>query len=79
MGSVRVRLNQARLSADMVEMRCWLDRNQHDPMRFDCHQNGDEILVCIEFSRKEAAQAFAKRFDGEIRSASTLAATAYNT
>jgi hypothetical protein len=68
MRSVRVRLHHAHLSAEMVEMRSWLDRNQYEPTRFDCYQGDDDILLCVEFRREETAEAFAKRFDGEIRS-----------
>jgi hypothetical protein len=72
MWSVRVRLHQAHLSAEMVEMRSWLDRNQCEPTRFDCYQGDDDILLCVEFRREETAEAFAKRFDGEIRSSSAF-------
>jgi hypothetical protein len=72
MHMVRVRLHEVHLSAEMAEMRSWLDRNQYEPTRFDCHQDDDDILLCVEFRREEAAKAFAKRFDGEIRSSSAI-------
>ena len=65
MRSVRLRLRRAYFSADMVEMRRWLDRNQYEPTRFDCYQNDDEIILSVDFRREEAAEAFAKHFDGE--------------
>ena len=66
MRSVRLRLRREYFSAEMVEMRRWLDHNQYEPTRFDCYQNDDEIILSVDFRREEAAEAFAKRFDGEI-------------
>ena len=66
MRSVSLRLQKAYFSTEMVEMRRWLDRNQYEPTRFDCCQNDDEIILSVDFRREEAAEAFAKHFDGEI-------------
>jgi hypothetical protein len=66
MRSVRLRLQKEYFSAEMVEMRRWLDRNQYEPARFDCYQNDAEIILSVDFRREEAAEAFANRFDGEI-------------
>jgi len=50
------------LSDEMTAMRDWLDRNQHQPMRFDCDRNGETVIVSVAFSEEEAAAAFASRF-----------------
>jgi hypothetical protein len=69
MRSVRLKLHQAYLPAEMGEMRHWLDCNQYEPTSFACYQENDEILICVEFRSEVAAIAFAKRFTGEIRPA----------
>jgi len=73
MRGVRLKLEQARFSAEMAEMRRWLDHYQYEPTRFDCYQQDDEILVCVEFRREDVAAAFAGRFDGEIKTSSAFA------
>ena len=67
MPSVRLKLYQVYLPAEMGEMRHWLDRNQYEPTSFACYQENDKILICVEFRSEEASAAFAKRFNGEIR------------
>jgi hypothetical protein len=67
MRSVRLKLRQVYLPAEMGEMRHWLDCNRYEPTSFACYQENDEIFICIEFRSEEAAAAFAKRFNGEIR------------
>ena len=46
-------------------MREWLDRNQYEPARFDCDQNGDEVVLSVDFRVDTAAEAFGRRFGGE--------------
>ena len=38
MPSVRLKLHQVYLPAEMGEMRHWLDRNQYEPTSFACYQ-----------------------------------------
>jgi hypothetical protein len=67
MRSVRLKLHQVYLPAEMGEMRHWLDCNRYEPTSFACYQENDETLICVEFRSEEAAAASAKRFNGEIR------------
>jgi hypothetical protein len=61
---VTVRFRATDLSSEMAEMRGWLDRNQYEATRFDCNQNGDDIILSVGFRMKAAAEAFARHFDG---------------
>jgi hypothetical protein len=65
MRTIKVRLRATDLSREMVAMRGWLDIHRYQPTRFDCNQNGDDIVLSVDFSMNAAAEAFAKRFGGE--------------
>jgi hypothetical protein len=65
MQTVTIRVYTIDLSRDMVAMRRWLDRNGHEPARFDCDTRGDEVVLSVDFRSGAAAEAFAQRFDGE--------------
>jgi hypothetical protein len=62
MRNVKIRMRGADLSREMAAMREWLDRNQYEPARFDCDQNGVDVVVSVDFMLDEAAEAFASRF-----------------
>ena len=65
MRSVTVRLQAEDLAREMIAMRGWLDRNRYEPTRFDCNQNGRQIILSVDFGTDAAAQAFAQCFNGE--------------
>jgi hypothetical protein len=65
MRTVTVRLRAADLSREMAAMREWLDRTRYEPIRFDCDQNGDTVVLSVDFRSPAAAGAFARRFDVE--------------
>ena len=65
MKSVTVRVLAADLAREMVVMRRWLDRNRYEPMRFDCNQNGREVILSVDFATNAAAEAFAQSFDSQ--------------
>jgi hypothetical protein len=65
MRTVKVRLNAADLSDEMIVMRGWLDRNRYEATRFECDQDGDVAVLSVDFAVEAIASAFAKRFDGE--------------
>ena len=46
----------------MATMREWLDRNGYVAKRFDCAQNGDEVVLSVDFMSDQAAEAFEKEF-----------------
>ena len=53
-----------KLSDEMTAMGEWLDRNRHQPTRFECDRNGETVIVSVAFLEKKAATAFASRFGG---------------
>ena len=62
---VKVRLPAADLSREMAEMREWLDSNGYEPTRFKYDQDGVEVVVSVDFTLDDAAEAFASRFIAE--------------
>jgi hypothetical protein len=65
MRTVTIRVCAIDLSREMVAMRGWLDRNGHEPTKFDCDKRGEEVVLSVDFRSSAAAEAFAQRFDGE--------------
>jgi hypothetical protein len=65
MRTVKVRLHAADISREMAVMRQWLDRNGYEPRKFNWDQDRDTVVLSIEFTVDAAADAFARRFDGE--------------
>jgi hypothetical protein len=63
--TIKVRLRAEDLSREMAAMREWLDRNGHEPRRFNCDQDRDTVVLSVDFMVDAAAEAFAGRFDGE--------------
>ena len=62
---VKVRVPAADLSRELAAMREWLDSTRYAPAKFDCNQDGVDVVLSVEFMLDEAARAFARRFDGE--------------
>ena len=62
---VKVRVPAADLSRELAAMREWLDSTRYEPAKFDCNQDGVDVVLSVEFMLDEAAWAFAKRFDGK--------------
>ena len=66
---VKVRVPAADLSRELAAMREWLDSTRYEPAKFDCNQDGVDVVLSVEFMLDEAAKAFAGRFDGVYHSA----------
>ena len=66
--TVKVRLREADLCREMETMREWLDSNGVELRKFDCEHHGPVRILSIEFRVDAEADAFARRFDGEIGS-----------
>jgi hypothetical protein len=66
MRNVTVRVLVADFAREMVAMRNWLDSNGYEPTRFDCNQNGRQIILSVDFTTDAAAEVFAQCFDGEV-------------
>jgi hypothetical protein len=65
MRTVTVRMDAADLSGQMAAMREWLDRHRYEPARFACDQDGNTVVVSVEFPDEREGDAFARRFDGQ--------------
>jgi hypothetical protein len=65
MRTVTVRMDTADLSRQMAAMREWLARYRYEPARFLYNQDGDAVVVSIEFPIEREGEAFATRFDGQ--------------
>jgi hypothetical protein len=65
MRTITVRLPADEFSSMMITMREWLDCNRYEPIRFKYDQDEDAVVVSIDFQTDAAAEAFARRFDGE--------------
>ena len=64
MQTIALTITGGRLSDEMTTMRDWLDRNRHQPTRFDCERNGETVTVSVTFTDEAAATEFASRFGG---------------
>jgi hypothetical protein len=62
MRTVKIRMRAADLSREMAAMREWLDSNRYEPAKFNCDQDGVDVVVSVDFVLDEAAAAFARRF-----------------
>jgi hypothetical protein len=67
MRTVTVRMDAADLSRQMAAMREWLDRHRYEPARFACDQDGNAVVVSVEFPNEREGEAFASHFDGQER------------
>ena len=65
MRTIKVKLCAEDLSREMAAMREWLDHNSHEPRRFNCDKDRDTVVLSVDFMVDAAAEAFARRFDGE--------------
>jgi hypothetical protein len=65
MRTVTVRVDAADLSRQMAAMREWLDRHRYEPARFACDQDGNAVIVSVEFSNEREGEAFASHFDDQ--------------
>ena len=64
MHTTTIRLRVADLSREMAAMREWLDRTRYEPTKFTCDQDGDAVVVSVEFVKAEKAVKFARHFEG---------------
>ncbi len=60
---VKLPRGAASLSSEMTSMRLWLDAHHSSPSRFHYDLLPDSLVVQVEFSGEEDAEAFEQRFD----------------
>jgi hypothetical protein len=62
---VEISLRPSELSEAMAEMRMWLDERRLEPSGFCCRDAGAGVLVRVDFTAPDEAEAFAGRFCGD--------------
>ena len=65
MRKIEIRVRRADLPHEMGAMREWLDRSGYVPSRFDCKQDAEGVLICVEFVVDAEGDAFAARFNSQ--------------
>jgi len=65
MRTITSKMRGADFAVKMVNMRSWLDQHMFEPAKFRHHQDGEIIIVSVDFERDDQAEAFKSRFDGE--------------
>ena len=60
--AVEIPLRSDGLSAQMVAMRVWLDKERVEPSKFSCRESECGMLIRVEFRSAREAEEFAERF-----------------
>ena len=60
--AVEIPLRTDGLSAQMVAMRVWLDKERVEPSKFSCRESECGMLIRVEFRSAREAEEFAERF-----------------
>jgi len=66
MHTVEILLNLSELSKEMNAMRAWLDEQGYEPSSFSSRELKGKLLLSVSFRAREAAEAFANRFAGQV-------------
>jgi hypothetical protein len=66
MHTVEILLKLSDLSREMNEMRAWLDEQGYEPSSFGSRELKGKLLLSVSFRAREAAEAFANRFPGQV-------------
>src|SRR5215469_10588274 len=64
MRTATIALCGADFAGEMIEMRAWLDQHSFEPARFTYKQDGEIVVVSVEFQQDDHAEAFQSRFIG---------------
>ena len=65
---VEMRRGHDELSTIMARIREWLDGQRFEPDAFRCSTDEATVTCCLEFKFESEAIAFARAFDGEVKS-----------
>lgn len=65
MRTVKIRSRETDFAGDMVEMRTWLDQHKFEPTKFTYEQDGEVVVISVEFHGDHDAEAFKNRFDNQ--------------
>jgi hypothetical protein len=67
MHTATITLRGADFAQKMSEMRAWLDQQFFEPTRFTYKQDGEIIVISVDFQEAHHAEAFQSRFAGRQR------------
>jgi hypothetical protein len=62
MRTIKIRSSETDFAGQMVEMRTWLDQHMFEPTKFTYEQDGEVVVVSVEFYIDHQAEAFKNRF-----------------
>jgi hypothetical protein len=66
MRTVIIRVSGEDFSTAIATMRDWLEQHGYEPIVYRYDQDDDTIVVSVDFAVDAQAEAFAKRFGGQI-------------
>jgi hypothetical protein len=64
MRTATITLCGADFAGEMIEMRTWLDQHFFEPARFTYKQDGEIVVISVDFQEEHHAEAFQSRFTG---------------
>jgi hypothetical protein len=64
MRTATITLRGADFAVGMSEMRAWLDQHFFEPARFTYKQDGEIVVISVDFQEDYHAEAFQSRFAG---------------
>src|SRR5215472_3853036 len=62
MRTATITLRGADFAEEMIEMRTWLDQHFFEPARFTYKQDGEIVVISVDFQEDGHAEAFQGRF-----------------
>ena len=65
MRTATITLRGADFAGEMIEMRTWLDQHFFEPARFTYKQDGEIVVISVDFQEDHHAEAFQSRFTGQ--------------
>ena len=71
MHTVTITLRGADFAHEMLELRTWLDQHMLEPVRFTYRQDGELVVISVEFQKDHHAETFRNRF-GRLSDADAL-------
>src|SRR5215469_11142637 len=64
MRTATIALCGADFAGEMIEMRSWLDQHFFEPAMFTYKQDGEIVVISVDFQEDNHAEAFQSRFTG---------------
>jgi len=64
MRTATITLHDADFAAEMIEMRTWFDQHFFEPTKFTYKQDGEIVVISVDFREDHHAEAFQSRFTG---------------